>query len=117
MKRVLYQLSDYGNAWMGQSFGIDVYSKGLGKGSSEDIKNGLKLIKSHVESPIEYQKSYKITYIPDFTFSQRHRMNYLAEMCNHESSDENPDIDRLQSLYGRTMILLRKWDAENQKGK
>ncbi|MBN1896656.1 MAG: hypothetical protein JW789_02915 [Candidatus Aenigmarchaeota archaeon] len=102
-------LYDYGNAWVGQYMYLFRYMDCRKEGDFDGMENALDYIMKHVETTEEYQKSFGIAFEPDFTESQKRRINRLAVLYNEAASEDNPDVDMLYRIAKIPVKLIKKW--------
>lgn len=109
MTRIIPALDDYGNAWVTQYMYLGIYRDCAEAGNQKGMEKALIILREDVEKPKEYQKSFDIKFEPDFSKSQEHRLNCLAEMYNHMAKDDNPDVEAMYRVAEIPMKLIRKW--------
>jgi hypothetical protein len=109
MTRTVAALDDYLNAWVVQYMYLGEYMDHAKEGDHEGMQTALRFVREHVDKPDEYQANLDIKFEPGFSPSQKHRLNYLAEMYNHLAPAGEPDIDELYRIAQMPMKIVRKW--------
>jgi hypothetical protein len=112
MARIVTTPDDYLNTWMGQYMHFRSYMYYEGKGNSKGVQESLQIIRKHVDKPDEYQVNSGKRFKPDFTPSQKHRLNYLAEMYNHLASAEKPDVDTMMRVAEIPNRVVKEWATQ-----
>jgi hypothetical protein len=106
-------IENYVNEWAIHDMKLDEYIEYSNEGNLQVMERALKTIKSPVQTVEEY-RSAGVTFEPDFTSKQEHRMNVLCALYNAMISEGTVlQVDRLKDLTQRAIYIIKDWSTDN----